>query len=79
MLKNLRPRQQEVLEILRKETAPVTYTQLQERMGYRSNAARKHVAALENMGFIQPRRKNDHRTIALSAAGRAALAARKAA
>ena len=79
MLQNLKPRQKEILTILRKETVPLTTIELQKRMGYsQENGPLRHLAALENMGFIQPRRKFEHRAIILSEAGRAALG-RKAA
>jgi predicted ArsR family transcriptional regulator len=80
MLKNLRPRQQEIIEILRKETLPLTTIELHKRMGYTDDTGvRRHLAALEARGYLQPRRPREHRAIMLSAKGRAALEGKKAA
>jgi predicted ArsR family transcriptional regulator len=80
MLENLRPRQREILSILLNERFPVTTDYLQTVMGYADNTGvRPHLKVLESMGYIQPRRKYEHRSIVLSEAGRAALAAKEAA
>jgi len=80
MLEDLKPKQQEMLEIIRKADGPVTTTELQQRMGYRAGTSvRWHLEALERAGLLKPRPKNAHRMIRLSEAGRAALAAKEAA
>ena len=80
MLQDLKPKQQEMLELIHKADGPVTTIELRQRMGYRGwTSVQWHLNALERAGFLKPRPKHAHRMISLSEAGKAALAAKDAA